>query len=345
MLKPLKYKDKELCCLDQRLLPHEESWVCCTDATEVAAVIRDMVVRGAPAIGIAAAWGYMLAARSMLDRGGRVTVAGLEPDYRRLAEARPTAVNLVRALDRMAGRLAGLDSLSDGERVEVLAAEARAVEAEDLEANLCMGQAGAALIPPGRAVLTHCNTGALATAGHGTALGVIRDAWSAGRLERVYVDETRPWLQGARLTAWELRQEGIPYRLICDSAAASVLAAGEVGWVIVGADRVAANGDVANKIGTYGLAVLARHHGVKLMVVAPTSTIDRACPDGGAIIIEQRPADEVRAFAGRPVAPADAPVHNPSFDVTPADLVDALVTERGVVTRPDRPGIGRLFDR
>lgn len=345
MLKALIYKGKDLFCLDQRLLPHEESWVRCCDATEVAGVIREMVVRGAPAIGIAGAWGYVLAARSMLERGGRVTVDALEPDYRRLAEARPTAVNLVWALDRMAGRLAALDSLPDGERVEALVAEARSVEAEDLEANLRMGQAGAALIPPGKAVLTHCNTGALATGGHGTALGVIRDAWSAGRVERVYVDETRPWLQGARLTAWELQQEGIPYRLICDSAAASVLATGEVSWVIVGADRVAANGDVANKIGTYGLAVLARHHGVKLMVVAPTSTIDSACPGGEAITIEQRPADEVRSLAGRPVAPADAPVHNPSFDVTPANLVDALVTERGVVSRPDRHGIERLFDR
>jgi len=345
MLKALKYKEKSLQCLDQRVLPHQVSWLRCCDATDVVEMIRGMAVRGAPAIGIAGAWGYVLAAQSALARGDAVTVDTLDTEYRALAAARPTAVNLVWALDRMAAHLAGLGALPDGERVESLVAEARAIEAEDLEANLRMGQAGAGLIAPGRAVLTHCNTGALATGGHGTALGVIRDAWSAGRLRRVYVDETRPWLQGARLTAWELEQEAIPYRLICDSAAASVLATGEVGWVIVGADRVAANGDVANKIGTYGLAVLARHHGVKVMVVAPRATIDRDCPDGRSITIEQRPADEVRSLAGRPIAPSDAPVHNPSFDVTPADLVDALVTEVGVVKHPDRRGIERLFDR
>jgi len=344
MIKALKYKQKNLFCLDQRRLPHEAAWVRCCDATDVAEVIRDMVVRGAPAIGIAGAWGYVLAARAAWARGAQVTPEALEPDYRMLAEARPTAVNLVWALDRMAGHLGELAGLSDEARVEGLEAEARAVEAADLEANLRMGQAGAGLIAPGKAVLTHCNTGALATGGHGTALGVIRDAWSAGRIERVYVDETRPWLQGARLTAWELEEEGIPYRLMVDSAAASVLAGGRVSWVIVGADRVAANGDVANKIGTYGLAVLARHHGVRMMVVAPTSTIDRDCPDGRAITIEQRPADEVRSLAGRPIAPGGAPVHNPSFDVTPAELVDALVTEAGVVKHPDRRGIAGLFD-
>jgi len=344
MLKALKYKDKCLSCLDQRRLPHEEVWVRCSNATSVAEVIRDMVVRGAPAIGIAGAWGYVLAAWSAWGRGEEVSVEALEADYRSLAEARPTAVNLVWALDRMVRHLAGLTGRSDEARLAALEAEAHAIEAADLEANLRMGQSGAALIEAGKAVLTHCNTGALATGGHGTALGVIRDAWSAGRVERVYVDETRPWLQGARLTAWELEQEGIPYRLIVDSAAASVLASGRVSWVVVGADRVAANGDVANKIGTYGLAVLARHHGVKVMVVAPTSTIDRNCPDGRAIAIEQRPAEEVRSLAGRPIAPGGAAVHNPSFDVTPADLVDALVTEEGVVRRPDRRGIAGLFE-
>ncbi len=343
MLKPLIYKDNLLRVLDQRELPQREAWVCCGTATEVAKVIREMVVRGAPAIGIAGAYGYLLGARAVLSDGGEVSVGSLGGAYRELAEARPTAVNLVWALDRMAARLEREAGRSSRERVAALLEEARAIDAEDLEANLRMSQAGASLIGTGKSVLTHCNTGALATGGQGTALGVIRDAWAAGRIEQVFVDETRPWLQGARLTAWELQREGIPYRLICDSAAASVLAAGGVGWVIVGADRIAANGDTANKIGTYSLAVLARHHGVKFMVVAPRATIDRSCPDGSAIEIEQRPPEEVRSLAGRPVAPADAPVHNPSFDVTPAGLIDVLVTENGVLHRPDRSGIAGLF--
>jgi len=344
LLKALKYKENTLLVLDQRQLPHQVEWLCCRDATSVARVIRDMAVRGAPAIGVAAAYGYLLGAVVEHGSGGEVSVASLAPAYRELAEARPTAVNLVWALDRMVACLSAHEAADQDERLRRLLAEAQAVEAEDLESNLVMGQHGAALIAPGQWVLTHCNTGALATAGQGTALGVVREAWATGRLDGVFVDETRPWLQGARLTAWELQQEGIPYRLICDSAAASVLATGQVGWVIVGADRVAANGDTANKIGTYSLAVLARHHGVKFMVVAPRSTIDRRCVDGRSIEIEQRPADEVRSVAGRPVAPAGAPVFNPSFDVTPAGLIDALVTEAGVVHRPDRDGIARLFD-
>ncbi|MFW6322585.1 MAG: S-methyl-5-thioribose-1-phosphate isomerase [Guyparkeria sp.] len=343
MLKPLIYKENNLHVLDQRALPHQETWVCCNRATDVAKVIRDMVVRGAPAIGIAGAYGYVLGARAVLTGGGDVSPAGLDSVYRELAAARPTAVNLVWALDRMVARLEREAANSAEGRVAALLDEARAIDAEDLEANLRMSQAGVALISPGKSVLTHCNTGALATGGQGTALGVIRDAWAAGRIEQVFVDETRPWLQGARLTAWELQQESIPYRLICDGAAASVLATGDVGWVIVGADRVAANGDTANKIGTYSLAVLARHHGVGFMVVAPRATIDRSCPDGAAIEIEQRPAEEVRSLAGRLIAPFDAPVHNPSFDVTPAELIDVLVTEKGVLHRPDRAGVAGLF--
>ena len=344
MVKALIYKQNELWVLDQRLLPQHEEWLCCSDATCVAKVIRDMAVRGAPAIGVAAAYGYLLGAHGVYERGGALTVEGLGSIHAELAAARPTAVNLVWALDRMAACLGGVAGLDAQTRLQRLADEARAIEQEDVESNLLMGQYGAALIEPGHWVLTHCNTGALATAGQGTALGVVRDAWSAGRLEGVYVDETRPWLQGARLTAWELGQEGIPYRLICDSAAASILATGRVGWVIVGADRIAANGDTANKIGTYALAVLARHHGVKFMVVAPRATIDRDCADGRSIEIEQRPAAEVRSLAGQPVAPMDAPVENPAFDVTPAGLIDALVTEAGVVRRPDHGGIARLFD-
>ncbi|MFI9652583.1 S-methyl-5-thioribose-1-phosphate isomerase [Guyparkeria halopsychrophila] len=343
----MKYKDKRLHVLDQRLLPHRVEWLCCSGATCVAKVIREMAVRGAPAIGVAAAYGYLLAAHAAIARGDELTPTTLGSAYRELAAARPTAVNLVWALDRMVACLRSVESLERDERLRRLTDEAQSIEARDVEANLAMSQLGAGLIDPGADrgwVLTHCNTGALATAGQGTALGVVRDAWAAGRLEGVYVDETRPWLQGSRLTAWELQQESIPYRLICDSAAASVLAAGQVSWVIVGADRVAANGDVANKIGTYALAVLARHHGVKFMVVAPRSTIDRDCPEGGAIEIEQRPASEVSEIAGRPVAPEGADVYNPAFDVTPAGLIDALVTEAGVVHRPDRAGVARLFD-
>lgn len=344
MLKPLIYKTNKLLVLDQRLLPHREEWLCCSDATCVAKVIRDMAVRGAPAIGVAAAYGYLLGARRRQESGEPVSVDSLSGVYDELAAARPTAVNLVWALDRMGAALAGLSHLDDETRVARLTEEAQSIEREDLEANLRMSQHGAALVDRGRWVLTHCNTGALATAGQGTALGVIRDAWAAGRLEGVYVGETRPWLQGARLTAWELTQDEIPYRLFCDGAAASVLASGRVGWVIVGADRIAANGDTANKIGTYGLAVLARHHGVRFMVVAPRSSIDRDCPDGRSIAIEQRPADEVRRFAGHAIAPGDAPVENPAFDVTPNGLIDALVTEVGVLHRPDRYGIAQLFE-
>ena len=344
MLKALIYKKNALWVLDQRLLPHREEWLCCSDATCVAEVIREMAVRGAPAIGVAAAYGYLLGARHVLARGDALTPERLEPFFRVLAAARPTAVNLVWALDRMTRCLASLTDPNPERRLARLADEAHAIEREDVESNLLMGQHGAPLLEPGQWVLTHCNTGALATAGQGTALGVVRDAWSAGRIDGVYVDETRPWLQGARLTAWELAREQIPYRLICDSAAASVMASGRVGWVIVGADRIAANGDAANKIGTYALAVLARYHGVRFMVVAPRSTIDRDCVDGGSIEIEQRPADEVRSLAGRPVAPADAPVENPAFDVTPAALIDAVVTEAGVVRRPDRAGIAGLLD-
>ncbi|WP_231505847.1 S-methyl-5-thioribose-1-phosphate isomerase [Guyparkeria halophila] len=347
VLKALKYKDNTLRVLDQRRLPNRVEWICCTDATCVAKVIREMAVRGAPAIGVAAAYGYLLAARSLAARGEGLTVDALQAGYRELAAARPTAVNLVWALDRMVACLRDAEPLPDAQRLDRLSDEAQSIEARDVEANLAMSQRGAALIERDREcgwVLTHCNTGALATAGQGTALGVIRDAWSAGRIEGVYVDETRPWLQGSRLTAWELQEESIDYRLICDGAAASVLATGRVGWVIVGADRIAANGDTANKIGTYSLAVLARHHGVKFMVVAPRSTIDRDCRDGSAIEIEQRPAVEVSEVGGQLLAPRGASVYNPAFDVTPAGLIDALVTEAGVVRHPDRDSIARLFD-
>ncbi|ROR32288.1 S-methyl-5-thioribose-1-phosphate isomerase [Inmirania thermothiophila] len=336
----VRWTDDGLRLLDQRLLPHEERYVVCRTAEETAAAIRDMVVRGAPAIGVAAAYGAVLAVRARQAQDPARWREGFAADLDRLAAARPTAVNLFWALARMRRVAAQAD---DAEAPARLEAEARAIHEEDVAANRRMGELGAAFIEPGSAVLTHCNTGALATGGHGTALGVIRTAWRQGRIREVFADETRPWLQGARLTAWELVREGIPVRLIADAAAAALLAAGRVRWVVVGADRIAANGDVANKIGTYGLAVLARHHGVRFMVVAPTSTIDPGIADGGAIPIETRAADEVLTAAGRRVAPQGAGAWNPVFDVTPAGLVDVLVTERGALERPDREGIARLL--
>lgn len=324
---PLRWDGVRLHLLDQRLLPGSERWVVCDDADAVAEAIATMVVRGAPAIGVAAAYGAVLACDS--------APIARDAALARLRAARPTAVNLAWALDRMAAACAaGRDAAL---------AEATAIHAEDLQANQAMAEQGAAWLAAGSRVLTHCNTGSLATAGIGTALGVIRAAWSSGRLASVHATETRPWLQGARLTAWELLRDGIPVTLITDGTAATLMQRRGIDWVIVGADRVAANGDVANKVGTYGLAVQARYHGARIMVVAPVSTLDPALPDGAAITIEERGADEVLQFAGAQVAAAGADAWNPVFDVTPASLVDVLVTERGVVEHPDAASIARLL--
>ena len=325
------WREDALELLDQRLLPTVERYRRLTSAADVAQAIRDMVVRGAPAIGIAAAYGVVLAARARyaVDAAGwRMTVGS---DLATLAAARPTAVNLFWALRRMERAIAR----SSGDPAAALLAEARAIHEEDLAANRRMGQLGAALLGERGAVLTHCNTGSLATGGYGTALGVIREGYAAGLIERVYADETRPWLQGSRLTAWELVRDGIPVTLLADGAAAALMREGRVRWAIVGADRIAANGDVANKIGTYHLAVAARYHGVRFMVVAPASTVDMNLVSGAAIPIEQRTPEELLTLAGQSVAAAGAEAWNPSFDVTPAELVDALVTERGVVRTPD----------
>ena len=316
--------------LDQRLLPQRTDYISCADAAQVADAIRQMVVRGAPAIGVAAAYGVALAVRHRFEADAASWRQALEDDLQRLAGSRPTAVNLFWAIERMRRLLERVD----GDPREAVEAEARRIHDEDIAANRRMGDLGAALIEQRCDVLTHCNTGSLATAGYGTALGVIRSAYAQGRINRVYADETRPWLQGARLTAWELSQDRIPYSLLADGAASYLMKQGRVRWVIVGADRVAANGDVANKIGTYGLAVAARHHGVKFMVVAPTSTVDLNISDGSAIPIEQREAAEVLQCGGQALAPADADAWNPVFDVTPAALIDALVTEKGVVRSP-----------
>jgi len=326
------WEDGALSLLDQRRLPEAETRLRLDEVDEVIAAIREMVVRGAPAIGIAAAYGAVLAARAAWADHGDGWKGPWEADLERLAAARPTAVNLMWAVRRM--RHLGID-LPDGQDPEpALLDEARAIHAEDLAANLRMGELGAALIEGPCGVLTHCNAGALATGGHGTALGVIRSAWKAGKIERVYADETRPWLQGARLTAWELLHDGIPVTLLADGAAAWLMKQGRVGWVIVGADRIAANGDVANKIGTYALALAARRHGVRFMVVAPTATIDLSLAGGDDIPIETRPASEVLELGGRRVAAEGAQAWNPAFDVTPAELIDAIVTERGVLVHP-----------
>lgn len=335
-VRAIEWTPEGLRLLDQRRLPHEEKHLLLTKAGEVAQAIRDMVVRGAPAIGIAAAYAVVLAARTRSagePHGWRCAMLG---DLVMLSQARPTAVNLAWAVARMRERLASVPAGADP--VPALLEEARAIHAEDVAANRRMGAIGAGHITPGSGVLTHCNTGSLATGGYGTALGVIRSAWSGGRLAAVYADETRPWLQGSRLTAWELGRDGIPASLICEGAAAALMAQGKVQWVVTGADRITANGDVVNKIGTYALAVLARHHGVRFMVAAPTSTLDGATATGAEVPIETRPAAELLGCGGCPVAPQGAGAWNPVFDVTPAALVDVLVTERGALQAPgDHP--------
>ncbi|MDP3859045.1 MAG: S-methyl-5-thioribose-1-phosphate isomerase [Stagnimonas sp.] len=326
VVQPIVWAKDRLQLLDQRVLPHAVVMLDCHSAAEVAKGIHDMAVRGAPAIGIAAAYGLVLDAQQGLDYDSAERV---------LAESRPTAVNLRWALERMR-RVQPRDAAS-------LLAEATAIHAEDLAQNLRMGELGAALLPLAATVITHCNTGALATGGHGTALGVIRSAHAAGRLKLAYNTETRPWLQGARLTAFELAQEGIPGKLLADGAAAHLMSSESIDWVIVGADRIAANGDTANKIGTYALALAARAHGVKFMVVAPSGTFDLSCPNGGAIPIEERSARELTEFRGTAIAPGGYAAYNPVFDVTPAALIDAIVCERGVIEQPDAAKIAALL--
>ena len=315
LIEPIRWKGDRLELLDQRALPDKTVYVTCRSAEEVAQAIRDMVVRGAPAIGCAAAFGVVLSKAS-------------PESFDVLAKSRPTAVNLFWALERM-------------KKAKDLEAEARAIYEEDLAANRAMGRLGAQLIPEGARVMTHCNTGALATAGYGTALGVIRSAKNKGI--SVIANETRPYLQGARLTAWELVQEGIPCTLITDSTAGHLMSKGEVDVVVVGADRIAANGDVANKIGTYTLAVLAKRHGIPFYVAAPLSTFDPKIPDGSHIPIEERPAAEVTGYRGTRWAPEGVSVRNPAFDVTPAELVTGIICEKGIASPPYRESIAALL--
>jgi methylthioribose-1-phosphate isomerase len=311
----MRWKRDRLELLDQRLLPGKSVYVACRTAAQVAKAIKDMVVRGAPAIGCAAAFGVVLG-------------KGSPESHRILAKSRPTAVNLFWALERM-------------KKAKDLEAEALAIFNEDLAANRAMGRHGAELIPDRARIMTHCNTGSLATAGYGTALGVVRA--SRGKKVSVIANETRPYLQGARLTAYELVQEGIPCTLITDNMAGHLMSRGEVDVVIVGADRIAANGDVANKIGTYALAVLARRHGIPFYVAAPISTFDPKIPDGSKIPIEERGADEVTGYRKTRWAPRGIAVRNPAFDITPAELITGIVCEKGVVMQPTREKIQALI--
>jgi len=327
-LRPVRWDDRrdEVAILDQRALPAIEAWLGLRSAEEVADAIRTLAVRGAPAIGVAAAYGLAVEARR-----------GASPERQRaaaelLARARPTAVNLTWAVGRMSRRF--------GEPAAAILAEAHAIRDEDEAACRRIGELGAPLLPPAARVLTHCNAGALATAAYGTALGIVRAAHQAGRLEHVFADETRPFLQGARLTAWELQRDGIPVTVLTDSMAGWLMAQGEISCVVVGADRIAGNGDVANKIGTYSLAVLARHHAIPFYVAAPWSTFDTSLATGAAIPIEERPSDEVVRIFGKLVAPAGVQARYPAFDVTPAGLVTAIVTERGVLRAPYGAAIG-----
>lgn len=343
-IRPIRWTGDALELLDQRRLPFATEYLTCRSSDEVADAIRALAVRGAPAIGIAAAWGVVLAAREIESTDARQAIDTLEPALQRLNAARPTAVNLAWALARMrAALLAAAAPGTAGDWRHALEAEARAIESEDLAANRHMGALGAALIPEGSGVLTHCNTGSLATAGFGTALGVIRAGVAQGRIGAVFAGETRPWLQGARLTVWELQQDGIDATLIADSAASHLMKSGKVQWVVVGADRICANGDVANKIGTYQLAIAARHHGVKFMVVAPSSTVDMATPSGDSIEIEEREAGELHGVGGSRTVAEGIAAWNPVFDVTPHELIDAIVTEKGVVERPDAERMRALF--
>jgi methylthioribose-1-phosphate isomerase len=325
--------------LDQRKLPHETKYIFIDKVKILVQAIKDMVVRGAPAIGIAAAYGVVLAARAAYQEGSNRWCEEIKSDLNILSAARPTAVNLGWAIARMSQLFPSIV----GDPEEILLNEAKRIHEEDIHANKKMGMLGAELMGGVGQVLTHCNTGSLATGGYGTALGVIRSAYVQGLVDMVFACETRPWLQGSRLTTWELQQDGIPVTLIVDSTASYLMQSRQIKWVIVGADRIAANGDVANKIGTYAHAVAARYHKVGFMVVAPTSSIDMGVDSGANIMIEDRNTDEITEFSGQVVAPDTIDVWNPSFDITPASLIDVIVTEKGVIHQPDEIKIAAIF--
>lgn len=342
-VQPVKWDNDQLQLIDQRLLPDELIYLSYDKSAMAADAITDMVVRGAPAIGVTAAYAVVLAAREAFDDAGTVSGTGASSDWKQniealieyLAAARPTAINLHWAIVRMQQCISNLNGdLEKSSVIDTLLNEAKVIHDEDIQANRAMGEFASDLLSENCGVLTHCNAGALATGGYGTALGVIRSGVANGKISSVYADETRPWMQGARLTAWELLEDNIPVTVIADSAAAYLMQQGKIQWIVVGSDRIAANGDVANKIGTYSLAVLAKYHGIKFMVAAPTSTIDMDMPTGDGIPIESRSEEEVLSVMGHRIAAEGAKSWNPVFDVTPAALVDAIVTEKGVVEHP-----------
>lgn len=334
MIQTLEWTDQGVRFIDQTKLPMEETYVTCKTHEQVAEVIRTMVVRGAPAIGVAAAMGIALAVKNSTAE----TVGDLKRDFKQacdvIGKTRPTAVNLFWAIRRMQEKLERIRIRPLAQIKQTLIEEAQRMHAEDIAANRAMGRHGATLMPCEGGVLTHCNAGALATCGYGTALGVIRAAVEQGKKIHVFADETRPFLQGSRLTAWELMKDGIPTTVISDNMAGAMMSQGKIGAIVVGADRIAANGDVANKIGTYTVAVLAKEHGIPFYVAAPFSTIDLATPDGSKIPIEQRNAKEVTHIAGKQMVPDGVEIENPAFDVTPARYVTAIITERGIARAP-----------
>ena len=346
MIQTLEWTNAGVVFIDQTKLPTEEVYATCTTHQQVADVIRNMVVRGAPAIGVAAAMGIALGVKNSKAENG----ADLKKDFDQICETirqtRPTAVNLFWAIRRMTEKFETLRACARpiAHIKQALIEEAQRMHAEDIAANRAMGRHGATLMPSSGGVLTHCNAGALATAGYGTALGVIRAAVEAGKKIHVYADETRPFLQGSRLTAWELMKDGIPTTVISDNMAGVMMQQGKIGAIVVGADRIAANGDVANKIGTYTLAILAKEHGIPFYVAAPISTVDLATPDGGKIPIEQRNAREVTHIAGKQMVPDGVQVENPAFDVTPAKYVAAIITERGIAREPYTESLRKLAE-
>jgi methylthioribose-1-phosphate isomerase len=331
-IRPIRWEDGRLLLLDQTRLPVDETTVVVERYQEAVSAIREMRVRGAPAIGVTAAYAVAMAARDIDAGDRREFLSHLEDACGHIRAARPTAVNLGWAVDRMMSAASSVESAS--EIAERLMAEAREIHREDEAINRQLGEFGKELMPDGGSVLTHCNTGALATSAFGTALGVIRAGWEAGKRFEVFNTETRPWLQGARLTSWEFQKLGIPATLLADSAAGMLMRQGRIGCVITGADRIAANGDTANKIGTYTLAVLAREHGIPFYIAAPISTVDLALPDGDGIEIEQRAPEEVTRFGGVMTAPEGVAAVNPAFDVTPHGYINAIVTERGIASPP-----------
>ena len=337
----IRWQGNSLALLDQTRLPVEEVWNTYTDYRKVADAIRRLVVRGAPAIGVAAAYALCLAAMEYKGQNPEEFQKSMAAASAELAASRPTAVNLFWALDRMGLALGAAGC--GAEALPILIREAEAIHREDVAMNRAIGAAGAGIVPHGARILTHCNAGAIATGGYGTALGVVRSAFTQGKVEMVYCDETRPLLQGARLTAWELVKDGIPATLITDNMAASLMAQGKIDLVLLGCDRMAANGDFANKIGTYGVAVLAHYHGIPFYSVLPSSTIDLSIPDGSHIPIEQREASEVTHFAGVRTAPEGVGVYNPAFDVTPHRLLTGIITEKGVIHPPFAEQLAERF--